>query len=109
VANTITGFDGGTAASVGTQRTAKAARDTSASSPGSMASGGHDEVRITSTAARLASLGQTLSALPAIDQGLVDRISQSLQNGTYTVAPQQIAGGLIQSERALAQLGIRES
>ena len=62
------------------------------------------EVNITSTAALLAQLQQSLASAPAVDQSRVAAISQSLANGTYTVSPGKIAHGLIQSERTLGQL-----
>jgi anti-sigma28 factor (negative regulator of flagellin synthesis) len=36
----------------------------------------------------------------------VARISQSLADGTYTISPDKIASGLMQSDHALAQIGI---
>ena len=62
------------------------------------------EVSITSTAALLANVQQTLSSLPAIDQNRVDAISKAIESGTYQVDPDKVAGGLIRSERDLAAL-----
>ena len=64
------------------------------------------EVSITSTASLLAHLQQTLAARPAVDQNRVDAISKALAAGTYSVNPDKIANGLINSERALGKLEI---
>ena len=112
MANTINGIQGNSAASVGTGRTTHSARDNSAATTGNPSSGnssGGDEVQITSTASQLASLGQKLSTLPAIDTDRVARISASLADGTYSISASSIASGLMQSDRALAQIGIQES
>jgi flagellar biosynthesis anti-sigma factor FlgM len=111
VANTINGILGNGAASVGANRTSNSARDNSAATTShpQSANSGNDEVQITSTASQLASLGQKLSALPAIDSDRVARISASLADGTYSISASSIASGLMQSDRALAQIGIQES
>jgi len=66
------------------------------------------EVSITSTASLLANLQQSLAARPAIDQSRVDAVSKALAEGKYTVNPDKIAHGLIQSERALGRLRLPE-
>ena len=111
MANTIDGFSGNGATSVTTSRTPQSPRDntSTATTDSNSQSGGAAEVQITSTASQLASLGQKLSSLPAIDQGRVTRISQSLADGTYSISPDKIASGLMQSDQALAQIGMQES
>ena len=99
----LNGIDLTGGAAVGSARKASAAQPTSADSNDSTPQQG--EVSITSTASLLANVQQSLSALPAIDQNRVDAISKALAAGTYRVDPDKIAGGLIQSERDLAQLG----
>jgi negative regulator of flagellin synthesis FlgM len=108
VANTIDGFQGNGATSVATHRTPQSARDNAspATTGNPPQSGGNEEVQITSTAAQLASLGQKLSAMPAVDQNRVARITQSLADGSYSISPEKIASGLLQSDHALAQIGI---
>jgi len=64
------------------------------------------KVKISDTAAKLASIGSTLRAQPAIDQAKVAQISKALANGTYTISADKIASGLMQSDQALAQIGI---
>jgi negative regulator of flagellin synthesis FlgM len=110
VANTINGFQGNGATSVATSRAQQSASgNTAATTSGNSQSGGEAEVQITSTSSQLASLGQTLSAMPAIDSARVARISQSLADGTYSISPDKIASGLMQSDHALAQIGMQES
>ncbi len=110
MASTIDGFQGNGAASVTTSRTPQSTRNnTSTATTGSSQSGSEGEVQITSTAAQLASLGAKLSSLPAVDQSRVSRISQSLADGTYSISPDKIASGLMQSDHALAQIGMQES
>jgi len=107
VANRIDGFSANGATSVGTSRTARSARDTSVATAGNASSGGGGEdVQITSTASRMASLGQKLNALPAIDGARVARISQSLADGSYSISADRIAAGLLQSDQALARIGL---
>ena len=107
MANTINSFQGNGATSVTTSRPQQSQRDnTAAVTTGSSESGSSAEVQITSTASQLASLGQQLSTMPAVDSARVARISQSLADGTYTISPDKIASGLMQSDHALAQIGI---
>ena len=107
MANTINGFQGNGATSVATNRTPQSARDnTSPATTVNSQSGGNEEVQITSTASQLASLGQKLSSMPAVDQNRVARITQSLADGSYRISADRIASGLLQSDHALAQVGL---
>ena len=108
MANTINGFQGNSGPAVTTNRTPQSASESTsgAASANLPAAAGNDEVQITSTAAQLASLGQKLSAQPAVDQNRVARIAQSLADGSYKISPEKIASGLLQSDHALAQIGI---
>ena len=67
---------------------------------------GGGEVQITNTAAKLAALGQSLSASSPVDDARVARISQALADGSYRISAQQIAAGLMQSDHALGQIGL---
>lgn len=62
------------------------------------------DVSITSTAALLARLQQSLSSRPAVDADRVDAIRKALASGTYAVQPGKIAGSLAHLESALAAL-----
>jgi negative regulator of flagellin synthesis FlgM len=108
VTNTIDSFQGNGPTSGATNRTPQSARDnTSPATTGNPPqSGGNEEVQITSTASQLASLGQKLSSMPAVDQNRVARITQSLADGSYSISPEKIASGLLQSDHALAQVGL---
>ena len=64
----------------------------------------HTEVGITSTASLLARLQQALASSSAVDQGRVDAISRALAAASYRVNGDNIAQGLINTERALGQL-----
>jgi len=68
----------------------------------------HTQVSITSTASLLARLQQALAASSAVDQGRVDTISRALAAGSYRVNGDNIAHGLINTERALGQLELSE-
>ena len=63
-----------------------------------------NEVSVSSTAALLSHVQRSLSATPAIDQKRVESISKALASGTYKVDSDQIAHGLINTERALGKL-----
>lgn len=102
MSNTINGFSGNGATSVETSRTSSAHDTVAAPSPVQPPAVG--EVRITAIASRLASLGEKLRAQPAVDAARVERISQALATGTYSISADKIASGLLQSEQALAQL-----
>jgi negative regulator of flagellin synthesis FlgM len=108
MANTINSYSGSGAASVSSSRPTQAPREpTSATTSENSQSGAESaEVQITSTAASLASLGQRLSSLPAINQNRVAQISQALANGTYSISADKIASGLLQSDQGLAQIGL---
>lgn len=66
------------------------------------------EVSITSTASLLARLQQALSVKSAVDQGRVDSISKALAAGTYRIDGDNIARGLINTERSLGELTLTE-
>jgi flagellar biosynthesis anti-sigma factor FlgM len=52
-------------------------------------------------ASQLAALGETLRAIPAVDEARVCQTRSAIENGTYTVRPEHIADQLMQLERAL--------
>jgi negative regulator of flagellin synthesis FlgM len=108
VANTINGYSGNGTTSVTSSRPQQSQRDnTAATTTGNPESGSSAaEVQITSTASQLAGLGLKLSSMPPIDNERVARISQSLADGTYSISADKIASGLLQSDQALAQIGI---
>ncbi len=106
MANAINSFSGSGTTSVGTGRTTQVREPAAAPTTAPPQSQGQDQVQITGTASQLASMGQKLSALPAMDPALVARISRSVADGTYKISADKIASGLLQSEHALAQIGM---
>ena len=107
----ISGFNGSQTPSVGAGRSAAGGgpqrpQEAGSSGTSSTASGGGatQDVQITGAARQLATLEQTLRDLPAVNQTRVAQITNSIEQGTYTVNPQQIADRLIQLEQALGQL-----
>ena len=94
-------------APIGAGRPAEKVRDAATGSsapdsdPASTASG---NVHITDSASQLATLEQTLRSLPAVDESRVSQFRTAIEQGTYTVQPQQIADQLMQLERSLSQL-----
>lgn len=92
--------------SIGPARKTSSSAGSSADSRDSAASTG--DVQITSTAALLAQLEQSLAAQPAVDQVRVDALSHAIATGRYQMSTEKIASGLIGSERALGALPLAE-
>ncbi len=61
-------------------------------------------VHITGTAQQLAVLEKQLKEMPAIDEARVSAIRMALEQGTYTVSPENIADQLLQLDQVLAPL-----
>jgi negative regulator of flagellin synthesis FlgM len=88
------------------QRSQDAAAGGAQSSSDASSSGGTQEsVQITGVARQLASLEQAVRDVPVINSSRVAQISNSIEQGTYTVNAQNIADKLVQTERELAHLG----
>ena len=109
----ISGFNGSQTPSVGAgrsadvgvpQRSQEAGGSGTSGSASASNSGATHDVQITGAARQLATLEQTLRDLPAVNETRVAQITNSIEQGTYTVHPQQIADKLIQLEQALGQL-----
>jgi negative regulator of flagellin synthesis FlgM len=66
------------------------------------------EVHITDTATQLAALEQGLRASPAVDSARVAQLRGAIEQGSYSVDPQQVATQLVALERALGNLGSEE-
>ena len=98
MASKINGIEGGGGASAGASRVSRGTRGVPSSSqtPG--------DVHITDTATRLAALEQTVSDLPAVNESRVAQMRTAIEQGTYQVAPQQVADRLTQLEQALSVL-----
>lgn len=62
------------------------------------------DVTITDTASQLAALEQSLRDAPAVDAARVAQLQSAIEQGRYSVNPEQVATQLMQMERALADL-----
>ena len=109
MANKISGLSSDPAP-LGAGRPANAVRDAATGSsapapaPASNSNAESGDVHITDSASQLASLEQTLRSMPAVDEARVTQARTAIEQGTYTVQPQQIADQLLQLEHSLAQL-----
>ncbi len=105
----IGGFDGSSqTAAIGAGRAAQRPQDAAAGgAQSSNASSGGDQesVQITGAARQLASLEQAVRDAPEVNTTRVAQISNSIEQGTYTVNAQNIADKLVQMDRELAHLG----
>jgi negative regulator of flagellin synthesis FlgM len=101
VSNKINGLDN-RSQPLGSGRAVERVRDavTGAKSSEEQDSGVH----ITGTAQQLAVLEKQLKEMPAIDEARVSAIRMALEQGTYTVSPENIADQLLQLDQALAPL-----
>jgi negative regulator of flagellin synthesis FlgM len=101
VSNKINGLDN-RSQPVGSGRAVERVRD---ALTGSKSSEDKDSgVHITGTAQQLAVLEKQLKEMPAIDEARVSAIRLALEQGTYTVSPDNIADQLLQLDQALAPL-----
>jgi negative regulator of flagellin synthesis FlgM len=85
-----------------TQRSSDAAGGSTQASGGS--GGSAENVQITGAARNLASLEQAVKDLPAVNTAKVAQLSTAIEQGTYTVNSQHIAGKLMQMDKELARL-----
>ena len=99
----IGGVDGDRPAPVGSGRvTAGAQTGSQGAAPAAPEAG---SVHITESAGQLAALEQVIRRLPAVDDARVAAVRSSIEQGTYTVSPDDIADHLIQLEQSLENLG----
>lgn len=106
MASKISGLSGGSLASpLGAGTAVEKVRDAvTGGSPASQdSSSGTSDVHITDSASQLASLEQALRNLPAVDEARVTQIRTAIEQGSYTVQPQQVADQLIQLEQSLPE------
>jgi negative regulator of flagellin synthesis FlgM len=105
VSTKISGVDGAQIASVGAGRPVQRPQDPVSGGTGADSSkGGSQNVQITGSARQLAELEQKVRDLPQVDEGRVSDIRAAIEQGSYTVRPQQIADKLVSLERALSNL-----
>jgi negative regulator of flagellin synthesis FlgM len=106
MSNKISGLSGTPTASVGAGRPAEKVRDAvtgGSSAPADPAPAAGD-VHITDSASQLATLEQAVRSLPAVDSARVAQLQTAIEQGSYTVQPQQVADQLLQLEHALRPL-----
>jgi negative regulator of flagellin synthesis FlgM len=104
VSSKINGFGGSQPATVGQGKTVKSATRTSGgvSADSTTIS---QSVHITDAAGQLAALEQAANDLPVVDESRVASVRSAVEQGTYQVAPQSVADGLLKMERSLRALG----
>ena len=82
----------------------RAAADSARGSRAANAAAQSSEVSITGAAAQLASLEQTLEALPAVGESRVSAVQSVLASGQYVIDSTRITSGLMRTEQALYEL-----
>ncbi len=102
MASSIKGLDGGSIGASGSgspieQVRPGTAAGTSTAAPRSNA----DDVQITDSARRLASLAQAVRDTPEVDSQRVQSLQQAVESGHYAINPERIADGLLRFERLL--------
>jgi negative regulator of flagellin synthesis FlgM len=102
----VGGIDGSSQSSaIGAGRAVQRPQDAdTGSAQNSSGSAGNESVQITGAARQLAGLEQAIRDLPAVNDARVAQISNSIEQGTYSVNSRQIADQLIQMEKALKDL-----
>ncbi len=63
----------------------------------------NDSVSLTNTASTLQQIEQSLSDIPIVDSARVEAVSQSIEDGQYTIDNEKIADGIINNENAFQQ------
>jgi negative regulator of flagellin synthesis FlgM len=107
VSSKISGVDtSAQIASIGAGRAVQSAKDLASGSAQTASDAPDDsqDVQITGTARQLADIEQQLRDLPAVNETRVSQIRTAIEQGTYTVRPEQIADHLMSLEKALGQL-----
>ncbi len=62
---------------------------------------GGDTIKVTDSARQMASLESVIANASVVDQGRVDAIRGQIASGSYTIAPQQVADGLLRMDQAI--------
>jgi negative regulator of flagellin synthesis FlgM len=106
VPSKIGGVNGNSpSAAIGAGRAVQRPQDAATGTQNPAGPGGNGEdVQITGPARQLATLEQTLKELPAVNDARVAQISNSIEQGTYSVNSRHVADQLIQMEKALNRL-----
>lgn len=104
----ISGVEGDRPAPVGGRVTTSAQTGTGSSGGTASAVTEPSSVHITATAGQLATLEQVVRGMPAVDEARVTAVRTAIEEGTYTVSPDDIADHLMQLEQSLESLGRRK-
>ncbi|HEY6482502.1 MAG TPA: flagellar biosynthesis anti-sigma factor FlgM [Steroidobacteraceae bacterium] len=103
MATKISGFDNTPVAPVGAGKSVQRAKGASANAAqGAVAEDG--DIQITGTARQLANIEQAVREAPVINEARVTQLRTAIEQGTYAVRPEHIAGQLAQMEQALGRL-----
>jgi len=62
---------------------------------------GQTEVSLSQRAAQLKELETRLAAIPVVDRARVDSIKEAIASGQYTINPENIAAGLLDSVKEM--------
>ena len=65
------------------------------------ADAGQTEVSLSQRAAQLKELETRLAAIPVVDRARVDSIKEAIASGQYTINPENIAAGLLDSVKEM--------
>lgn len=65
------------------------------------ASAGQTEVNLSARVADLRQLEAQLAAIPVVDPARVESVKAAIANGEYTIKPENIAAGLIESVKEM--------
>jgi negative regulator of flagellin synthesis FlgM len=106
VGTNISGVDGDRPAPVGSGRVNAGTQSTAGGAAPAVPES--NSVHITETAGQLATLEQALRQMPSADEARVTAVRTAIEQGTYTVSPDDIADHLMQLEQALASLARRK-
>lgn len=81
-------------------RPAQPQENANANAPAS-AGAGQTDVSLSARVADLRKLEAQLAAIPVVDQARVESIKAAIANGEYTIKPENIAAGLIESVKEM--------
>jgi negative regulator of flagellin synthesis FlgM len=107
VPSKIGGVDGSSpSAAIGAGRAVQRPQEatTGGAQNSSGSSGNGENVAITGSARQLATLEQAIRDLPSVNDARVAQISNSIEQGSYSVNSAHVADQLIQMEKALNRL-----
>jgi len=83
-------------------RPAQPQENANANAPASAGAGaGQTDVSLSARVADLRKLEAQLAAIPVVDQARVESIKAAIANGEYTIKPENIAAGLIESVKEM--------